>query len=65
MKGKAAAAAPDMIEWEVVKTREAGEIYGARRAVGETFQAPESAVTFEHLEGLIRKVDAKPVKAGK
>lgn len=54
MKGKAAAPTEEEIEWEVVKPRTAGEIHGRRRAVGDRFMAPKSAVVFEELEGLIR-----------
>ncbi len=59
MIGKATSKAPEMLWWEVVKTRDhGGHIHGARREVGDKFQASETAMTFEHLEGLVEKIPA-------
>ena len=49
--------------WRVIQElQNGGRIHGCRRALGEVFDAPESAVTFYVLEGLVEAVPA-PVAA--
>jgi len=64
MRGKASSTDPQMKHYEVVKTRDhGGMIHGARRDVGDVFQAPESAMTFDLLEGLVKEVPDPNAKA--
>lgn len=59
MLGKSASKPAPLFWWKVVKTREGGgTIQGFRREVGDIFQATESAMTFDVLEGLVEKTDA-------
>ena len=42
--------------WKVLKEiSHGGRIHGARRAVGDVFQAPLTAMTFLELEGIVQK----------
>lgn len=64
MRGKASSTPPQAKRYKVVKARDhGGLIHGARREAGDTFEAPESAMTFELLEGIVEEVaDAKASK---
>lgn len=68
MPVNAASNAPRMTWWKVLKARDhGGAIYGQRRKVGEVFEAPESAMQFDVLEGLVEKTadpSAGPVVKG-
>jgi hypothetical protein len=61
MRGKPVETTPEMKWWKVVKTRVNGRIYGARRAVDDVFKAPESAMTFDKLAGLVEETVAPAV----
>lgn len=64
MRGKAPSKDPEMKWWKVVKTRDhGGHIHGARRAAGEIFQAHESAMAFELLEGVVEETADPNAKA--
>lgn len=59
-----------MAWWEVKAAREhGGLIYGKNRSVGDKFEAPDSAMTFDEAEGVVARCDApnavKPAKAAK
>ena len=55
--------------WEVKKARDhGGLIHGRRRAVGDKFEAPETAMAFDAAQGIVARCDdpnARPGKAGK
>jgi hypothetical protein len=58
MLGKAAAKQEPLLWWKVKAVRQhGGLIHGYRRVVGECFQAPERAMTFDVLEGLVEETD--------
>lgn len=58
MIGKAASKPVELLWWKVVKPRDGGgTIHGYRRKAGDVFQASESAMTFDLLEGLVEKTD--------
>ena len=58
-----------MLWWEVKQARDhGGLIYGRSRAVGDKFEAPETAMAFDETEGVVARCDApnaKPAKAAK
>lgn len=64
MRGKAATTPSPEREYEVLKERN-GLIHGQRRAVGDIFTAPESAMTFEVLEGVVALAQKKTEHADK
>lgn len=44
--------------WKVlVEPSHGGQIHGRRRAIGDVFQAPQTAMTFLELEGIVAKTD--------
>lgn len=48
--------------WRVLVAPEnGGKIFGQRRAVGDVFPAPETAMHMQELEGLVERVVEKPV----
>lgn len=57
MQGKAGSTPPVVRTFKVLKERShGGLIHGKRRTVGEAFDAPESAMTFDVLEGVVEMV---------
>jgi hypothetical protein len=65
MIGKAAAKAPEQKWFEVlVEPANGGKIHGARRKVGDVFEAPASAMVFPVLEGLVAETEAPAPAAG-
>ncbi|MBY6244140.1 hypothetical protein [Methylosinus sp. Sm6] len=64
MRGKSASKPVAMLWWRVIKARDSGgTIHGRRRQEGDVFEAPESAMTFDVLEGLVQQIEA-PALAG-
>lgn len=50
--------------WKVMKPRDhGGLIHGRRRAADDVFEAPDSAMTFDELEGIVERTDAPDAKA--
>ncbi len=49
----------NMAWWEVKQERaHGGLIYGKRRATGDKFEAPDSAMAFDEMEGVVARCDA-------
>lgn len=55
---KAPSKQPEMKWFKVVKERDhGGLIHGMRRKIDDAFEAPETAMTFDVLEGLVVECD--------
>lgn len=60
-----------MAWWEVKIARDhGGLIFGRMRAVGDRFEAPETAMAFDEAQGIVERIEgpdakAKPAKAAK
>lgn len=58
MAAKTASTAPQPKWFKVIKERDhGGLIHGKRRKIGDTFEAPATAMTFDALEGLVEECD--------
>jgi hypothetical protein len=56
LKARPKKAAPPLYVWKVLKERSRGGlIYGRRRAVGDTFQAPLEAMAQDEREAIVQR----------